>query len=289
MPLPERTTTGRRLALGAAVILVALIIVAVIVRGVFEREQPVEPAPPTGEPAARPLQIDTPPLPIPPPPLSRGDLIGLATRAASAHSTGQALSAEDVGLIGRNFVVRIPFGCQGPVAENQPRGAYWRHDAARGSMTLRAYPEIWTETPWVGALAGPETFDAVEGFWLPRPWITSEDCPKPAAAASEPAPIPAGEQTLGLAMFFEPGSSRVHRRGSRPYEFVGKTSADAPIAPQGFRLVLAGRITGFDQDEPLRCRSEGGRRPVCLIAVEFDQVAFEDPATRKTLAEWRMN
>ena len=44
MPLPERTPTRRRLALGAAVILVALIVVAVIVRSAFDREQPVEPA-----------------------------------------------------------------------------------------------------------------------------------------------------------------------------------------------------------------------------------------------------
>ena len=240
MPLPERTSTRRRLALVAAVIVLVLIAGALIAGPLFDRDPPTDQTPPAPDTKSRPLQIDTPPLPIPPPPLSRADLIGLAARAASAHSTGQPLSAEDRALVGRNFVVRIPFGCGGPRAEDVASGAWWRHDAARGSMTLRAYPQTWTDTPWVGALAGSDEFDAVEGFWLPRPWITSEDCPK------EATPAATGDKTLGLAMFFAPNSSRVLRRGSRPYEFVGKAPADGTaIAPQGFRIVLSGRITGF--------------------------------------------
>lgn len=291
MPLPERTWTRRRLALAAAVILIGLVIVALVAGSFGDRGRPSDTAAPADEP--RPLQIDTPPLPIPDPPLSRADLIGLAAHAASAHATGQPLKPEDAALVGRNFVVRIPFGCGGPIAAEATSGAHWRHDAAAGSITLRAYPEIWTDAAWVRALAGSMPFDAVEGFWLSRPWIASEDCPRPGSPAAEAAEAPAaaGEKTLGLAMFFAPNSSRVLRRGARPYEFVGKAPADGvPIAPKGFRLMLAGRIVGFSETEPVRCRSEGpSRRPVCLVAVAFDHVAFEDPAAGKTLAEWRTN
>lgn len=276
MPLPDRTLIRRGLALGAAILILALIAAVLIAR------EP--PPPPPAAQAPQPIKIETPPLPVPSPPLSRADLIALSARAASAYATGAPPPAQDAGLSGRRFIVRIAFGCEGPRDEDAaPPAAYWEQDPARGTIALRAHPQIWTTTAWVRELAGSAQFDAVEGFWLPRPWITSEDCPAQAAAG--------GEKTLGLAMFFAPNSSRVLQRGARAYEFVGKApDGGAPVAPKGFRLILAGRIAGFEGGEPARCHAAGpDQRPACLIAVDFDQVAFEDPATGETLAEWRMN
>lgn len=286
MPTPERIWTRRRVAIAAAVI-VALVLVAALLAS--RREASAPGAQPPAPDAPRPLQIDTPPLPVPPPPLSRADLIAIGARAASAYATGQPGDPRDASLVGRNFLVSLPFGCNGP--SKSAAGPHWAHDAKRGVITLVAHPETWTETSWVRALAGDRTLDAVEGFWIPRPWILSEDCPPASALEPGAAPVGQGEQTLGLAQFFAPGSSRVLQRGARPYEFVGKAPTDqSPLAPKGYRLVLAGRIAGFSPAEPARCRVESaGRRPVCLVAVTFDRVAFEDPISGKTLAEWRMN
>src|SRR5690606_37999906 len=111
--------------------------------------------------------------------------------------------------------------------------AFWTLDERRRSIRLVARPEVWSETAWVRTLAGDKPFDAIEGFWLPRPWTRSEACP-PDADQARGGP---GERTLGLAMFFEPGSSRVGQRGSRPYEHVTIVpDGGQPIAPHGFRL-----------------------------------------------------
>ncbi|HRD29396.1 MAG TPA: hypothetical protein PLO65_13940, partial [Caulobacter sp.] len=78
-------------------------------------------------------------------------------------------------------------------------------------------------------------------------------------------------------------------RDGRPYSFVRKVPEGEPATPaEGYRLVLEGRVTGYPGGHAVRCRSDSpDRRPVCLVAVEFDRVAFEDGATGAVLAEWR--
>lgn len=296
----DRSATRRRLALIGAVVVFLLFVGALIGKPYLDERMSRQP--PSDDP--RTLQIETPSLPVPPPPLSRADIIALSSRAASAFATNAAPPKQNIDLVGRNFVVKIPFGCHGPQARGDAiSGAYWERDDARGTITLRAYPRIWTGVEWVGELAAPAELDAVEGFWAPRPWILSEDCPKalpppPAeaegeegeeGAEGEPKPKPSAvQQTLGLAMFFGPNSSRVQQRGARPYEYVGNAPADgAAIAPKGFKLVLGGRLAAFESGEPVRCHDNAGGRPTCLVAVDFDLVAFEDAASGKTLAEWR--
>ncbi len=288
MPQPDRTALRRRLAVFAAVIVVVLFVGALIAKPYLDKraQQAAQ------DDAPRTLQIETPPLPVPPPPLSRADVVLLAERAASAFATGAPPPEQNAELVGRGFSVLIPFGCEGPrPADGPAAGAYWELDAARGTITLRAHPQVWTKAEWVRQLAAPAELDAAEGFWVPRPWILSEDCARaapPPAEGEEAPPPPKADPTLGLAMFFAPNSSRVQQRGGRPYEYVGNAPADgAAVAPKGFRLVLGGRIASFESGEPVRCRANPNGRPTCLVAVEFDQVAFEDPASGKTLAEWR--
>lgn len=254
--------------------LVAGVFVAAFLAGTLLLvREPAPRAPATTPQGPRPIDINPPPLPVPPPPLTHGDLAAAAARAAAAQALGEPAPAADKELIGRRFLVSLPFGCGG-VREDE-LGA-WSYDLQRQALTVQVRPVNWTSAGWVRLLAGAAGLDAVEGFWLP-PGI-SEDCAPGVLETPE---------TVGLAMFFEPNSSRVLRRGERPYEFTGKAN---PPSIEGYRLVLAGRIEGFDGVEPVRCRKDAPpSRPVCLAAVAFDQVAFEDPATGATLAEWRTN
>ncbi len=130
------------------------------------------------------------------------------------------------------------------------------------------------------------------------PWETWDD---PELAARSPLRwrlifsgrrTPTEAMTVGLAEFFPEGGSRVGPRGDRPYE----TSVEAPEegvqpAHQGFRLVLEGRLTGYEDGRAVRCRSAGvDQRPVCLFAVDVEQVSIRNPAPDAdpaVLAEWR--
>jgi hypothetical protein len=89
-------------------------------------------------------------------------------------------------------------------------------------------------------------------------------------------------------MFFEAGGSRVSRRQERPYELVVRAPPEvANPAPRGFRLILDGRLTGYQSGEAFRCRSGSeDQRPVCVARVHLDTVAVEDPAAGKVLGSW---
>lgn len=288
MALPDRTRIRRRLALAAALVVVLVIAVAAIVGGGRHNAAPRPQPPAAPKPVGpSPLNIETPPLSLPSPPLSRKELIAAAGRAASAYAAGEPPPSEDAGLVGQTFRVQIPFGCNGPLdpAAQKPT-AWFTYDRARRTLRISVRPQDWTKADWVRALVGESDYEAIEGFWLPRPWTTSEECP--AATTGDSQTSAQTPQTLGLAMFFGPKSSRALQRGSRPYEYVGKApDGDAPVAPKGYRLTIAGRITGFEGKEPVRCRADSpAQRPVCLFAVAFDHVSFDDPATGATLAEW---
>lgn len=232
------------------------------------------------EDPAPPPQASTPPAPVQPPaqlvtpPLGRADLIEGARAAAESLSAG-APYPQAAALGGRQFRVRLPFGCFGPSEADAGLG-YTLDEKAR-TLRLTARPVMWTDGPWSEALATPdaEPPEAVEGFWLRRPWMTNEVCPAPTTVAEVPPPSP---ETLGLAQVFDADGSRLLRRGARPYEITRPLPADAPQPSGGFRLVLEGRVAQ-GAGRPVRCRSEGPeRRPVCLVLVEFARVAFETPS-----------
>ena len=235
-------------------------------------------------PAPVPVQPPAAAAPVPPlGPVERAQLISAAASASDAYALGRPYPPALADLIGERFEARLPFGCAGEAPEAD---VGYTVDAKRGALSLQARPETWTTTPWVRALAGPAPIEAIEGFWLRRPWISSDACPAIRAPASA-APAPATPETLGLARLFPPGESRVLRHGARGYEVVKKIEPGL-LRVQGFRLVLAGRIADFGDRQPIRCRSEGpDQRPACLVAVEFDRVSFEDPVSGQVLAEWR--
>jgi hypothetical protein len=246
-------------------------------------------SPPPPEPAPAPVEATpAPKLPVITPPLGRSDLLDAVAAAADAFAAGYAGAAGNAELVGRRFEVRIPFGCYGASPENGGATLRWNYDPKDGTLRVSAAPEVWTNIPWVRSLAG-EKVEAVEGFWLPRPWSKAEACPTRDARMIAPPLLPAPRQTVGLAQFFEAGGSRVPRRDGKPYETVEKVTLEKLQATEGFRLVLRGRIDALPNGQPVGCHSPGPEiQPVCLIAVELDRVAIENPLSGEQLAEWSL-
>lgn len=299
--------SGRKLTLIAPLVIVAVVGVMVLGSLFLKPGRGDGPSPPAPETAAPPPSVVAPPAL--PPPLTRSEVLARVASAASAAAAGVAEPAGREPIINRPFRLRIPFGCDGPASSAAGQQAYAEFDATRRTLKLVARPAVWTDLPMIRRLLPEGDVEAVEGFWITRPWTDSETCPprrEPAASApttpSDPAqasapargpaivaPPASPPETVGLARLFAPGASRVIRRDGRPYAFVRKVpEGEAPTSAKGYRLVLEGRVTGYPDGRAVRCRSESpDRRPVCLVAVEFDRVAFEDGETGAVLAEWR--
>ena len=238
---------------------------------------------PAPAPDAAPQAPAAPVIPAPPPPLSRAEFLRVVADAADASAAGAEYADAARQLEGRRFALRLPFGCQGPTTVREPPIGY-TVDARRGSLRLTARPEVWTDAGWARALVGGENVESIEGFWLRRPWTSSEACPPLPAM---PGAIPPSPETVGLAQAFAEGGSRLLRRGDRPYEATVKLPDGQAPGAGGFRLVLEGRIVAGADGRTVACLSEHpDRRPVCLVRVELGRVAFED-AAGGALAEWR--
>jgi hypothetical protein len=192
-------------------------------------------------------------------------------------------------LVGRRFTIRIPFGCGGLGVTAPTAQASVELDPATNSLKLTAQPSIWTTLPVLQNLTSTSKIETVEGFWIPRPWITSETCPPVRATPLPATPTPATAQTVGLARMFEKGGPRVLMRGDKPYQTTVKLAKDeAAVLSHTYRLVLEGKLVGYGDGHATHCWSESpDHRPICLYAVAYDRVAFEDANTGATLAEWR--
>ena len=280
---PKRNLGRAGLAIGAVVVLAGAGALALQLARP-SRPAPVEQAKPVVVVQAEdavPTLIEK--LPLPPPALGRDALLGAAAVAANAYAAGAPAPAGNATLVGRAFTLRLPFGC---AAAADPV-ATWTYNVERKTVKFSAQPNLWGKAPWVRTLAGDTPFDAVEGFWVQRPWTQSKACPAAPADAVDPA-APAPKETLGLAQFFAPGASRTRQRGTRPYEFTRKYEGEGTPPGHEYQLVLSGRLAAFADGQPVRCWSESSwLRPRCLIAAELTRVAFEDPAIGETLAEWR--
>lgn len=250
-----------------------------------------------------PVQPTPPPTPAAEPVLDRAGLIRLAGLAASAAATGREPPAELALAAGRRFELRIPFACARP-------DFTVTRDAARKSIRLTARAVDWTGSPMLAGVGG-DGIEAVEGFWLPRPWVLDETCLRrdPAlraaaaaidglsaapegktgeADAAPPAASP-GDRTIGLAMVHRAGESRALRRGGRPYETVQSLDRNPALGDaDDFQLLLSGRVGNLGQGRTTVCRATSpDRRPVCLVVVDFERVAIVRPGQEQPIAEWR--
>ena len=243
------------------------------------REEPAETPPP--EPAAAPAPVPT--LPLPPPPLGRTDVLDAVAAAAASFAAGAAYPEATAALAGRRFRLSLPFGCAGPTPGESRAGYVF--DAEKRTLRLTARTEVWTDTAWAERLANGTEVEAVEGFWIRRPWLRTETCPAVTPIDPEAAAPPAPD-TVGVAQVFEAGGSRLLRRANRPYEATRKVEEGQMPGAGGFRLVLEGEVAKAE-GRPVRCHTaHPDQRPACLLLVSFQRVAFET-STGETLAEWK--
>lgn len=242
------------------------------------------------------------------PPLSRGDLLLAVVRAASAAAAGQRDSEAQRQLDGKRFEVAIRFGCAPAAAEQGSLG--WSFDEGERTLRLSAAPNVSADDALVAPLLEAGKFEAVEGFWIPRPWLLTDACPPAPPPASEPpdaevkakpaaskdtakskllkdAAAPAPAQRVAIAQFFTPTDPRTGRRSGRPYESVVTLDEKQPPPAQGLNLVLSGRLTPLPSGRVISCAVTGPDRPPdCLVSADVDHVRIERPGARTPLAQW---
>lgn len=252
---------------------------------------------PVPEPAPANVVQEKPIVPTPagsaasPPRLSRADLIASANEAASAYAAGKQPAAPDP-LVGRTYSIAIAFGCSGPTPSPEwdaPGLARWSWGDQGKTILLSTTPANWTESAVTAGRSAAPDWEAVEGFWIPRPWMASEECPTVLGDPLQTTNIAAAPETVGLAAIFEADSSRVGRRMGRAYAFTIRPDGDAPLKPAagGYRLILEGRIASYPDGRAIRCAAAGpDQRPVCVIATKLDRVAYES-VDGQMLSEWR--
>jgi hypothetical protein len=269
-----------------APVTIGLVVAGIVAWALLRPHPPQKPEPPAPVVAAPP--VIEPPAPKPEQPLSRADLIEAVQAAASAYAAGEPAPQPKDGLVGRKFSIRIPFGCEGPQVRAAGAQIYYELDPTARSIRLVARPAGWSQLPLIQALPAGDRPENVEGFWLPRPWTTADTCPPSRNRPPAASPTPPASPTLGLASLFEASASRVAQRRDRPYEHVLKAPDDAALAPaRGFELRLEGRVTGFPGGQAVQCWSETpDHRPICLLAVDFERVAFER-ADGTVISEWK--
>ena len=283
MSSPQSNPNRLRLILAAVVFVMILGAVGVML---LRANQTVEAPEPTPDPeTVEPVQ--TPTIPLPPPALTRAQLLDMAEAAASAYAAGEPIPEGQAALVGRNFRVRIPFGCFGPREAGSDAWAWWEYADDGATIRLSARPENWTETGFV-AQSGGGPYDAVQGFWIPRPWMASDACPPIRVDPLGGAPA-ASPQTVGLAAFFGADSSRVDQRGGRPWQAAVRAAEGETLErPTGFHLIVEGRLGAFADGRPVRCQSAGpDQRPLCVVRIRRDYVAFAPIGSDEIIQEWR--
>lgn len=253
------------------------------------------------------------PLPLPTwsGPLARPDLLALASLAADATAAGLAPDDELVQSDGRRLEIRLPFGCAGPTAPNANTG--WTYDEANETLRVFVAPQRWTAEDWSLPTARADAIESIEGFWIARPWTSSEACPsrppeldaasaeveqaiadetseeaeeaETAEAADERPPPP----TLAIGQIYTTESPRSAPREGEAFRAVVRVAEEDLDTSQGFRLRISGRLTKAGGPAPAICRqASASRRPICLVTVAMDEVAIENPATGETLATWTL-
>jgi hypothetical protein len=245
-----------------------------------------EPAPQNAaEPAAANLPVE---VPLPQPPMDRAALLAAVARARSSAAAGSPDAEAQRALDGKQFQLRIRFGCSGPAPGVGGAPLGWTYDADKHVLRVSATPTITGDDPLVAQLK-PKDVEAVEGFWLERPWLLHAECPaKPETGEDESAADrSAGEVAkTGLAQFFTAADPRTTRRNRRPYQATKTLDPDARLGRDGFDLVLEGRLRAAG-GRVILCRAVAADRPPdCIVSARVDRVRFEQPETGETIAEW---
>ena len=230
-------------------------------------------------------------------PLDRAAILAAVAQAASAQAAGADDGAAQRPLDGRQFEFRIRFGCRGPSTALPEQWLGWSFDGEGRTLRVRARPTLAGEDPLVQELGG-SGFEAVEGFWIPRPWLLKPVCPAASAVQSALVDEVAEDDTkiaeplprwprIGLAQFFSETDPRTGRRSMRPYEAVKTFGEGQPVGSRGFDLVLSGRLKALPDKRVIACLAKSAQNPPdCIVSADFDRVRIEAPGSEEIIAEW---
>ena len=250
--------------------------------------------------AAEPV-VNLPGIARPAEPMTREALLIAVVSAASARAAGTDDGASQRELDGQPFEFTIRFGCDGPAEDLQQAPLGWSFKPAEATLRLRAMPTIKTDDP-VAAKIGGKAVEAIEGFWVPKPWLLQATCPAAAAPTVAPPERPAGSDLqeagqqiqpsrrwpkVGIAQFFTSTDARTRRRDSRAYEAVESVEDGAPVGLKGFNLVLSGRLRLTPGNRVIECVAAGSDTPPdCIVSADIDDVRMERPEDGSVVARW---
>ena len=224
----------------------------------------------------------------PPRVLERADIIALAERAADASASQQPLPQDIISLAGRRFELVVPFGCDGPSAANADAPMSWRYDTKKQTLRIHISPTVWQARDW-GMPDLSVANQMAEGFWIRRPWSSSENCPESTGLASAPdtPPVTQSGQTLAVAQFRRQAPDG-QRGASRSFDAVKRTPPEQLNAARGFRVKLVGRIDKLPDGLPVHCIQPAGseQRPICVVSVSFEELRIENPTSADVLDIW---
>ena len=238
-----------------------------------------------------------PRLPVAEAPLDRAAVLQAVAKAASAAALGHDDRSAQRGLDGDRFEVRIRFGCPTPTPSVAAGPFVVRYDGESRRLQVRASPDLTEGEPWIAKLGG-DTVEAVEGFWMRKPWMLASGCSvaeqAPASEATQETsddtqrmPIAASEWRVGIAQFFKAADARTTRRDHRAYEATKTLEEHQPAPSQGYDLILAGRLQELPNGRVIACHLLSPELPPeCVVSVTFDQVRIERADTKEILAEW---
>ena len=205
--------------------------------------------------------------------LDREGVILAALRAMTDAALGHDDAASQAELKGRQFAVRIRFGCPGA---NDPDRSL-AYDAEHKVLRVKIQSNLTGEALPASDLLR-HGYDGGVGFTLGRPWLLAAGCPVPAFGS-----MSAGEPTIVIAQFFTATDSRV-QRPQQAYELTKSLEPDkAPKA--GLDLLLAGRLAQLSDGRPIHCAAQDGPA-ACIVSARIDRVAIEDPSSGDILGEW---
>lgn len=243
------------------------------------------PAPPE---IATPTDVPSAPAPEKPSVLQRGDIIAAAYRAADAHAAGRPVPREVTELAGRRFDLVIPFGCDGPAPADSKAPLRWRYDEKQQTLRIHVARTNWRSADW--GIEDPDPAGpGAEGFWISRPWTSSESCARSGGTVlvtgAEAVTLPG--QTLAVAQFGS-GEAGSDRSASRAFDLVKRLALDRFNSADGFRLRLAGRVRAQGGRPPILCFQPAGgeQRPICVVSVSFEEVAVEIASSGERLGTW---
>ena len=182
MDEPEFRTSRIAIALGFLAVLA-------VGGGGFLLGQGTASRPAAATPPALPPAAEAPAAPRESPLLGRADLLALARGAADAYASGTPLPKEVSDATGRRFDLLMPLGCNS-ASDHAPGSSSWSYDDKRGRLHITIPPVSWTAADWT--LSDDTPVEAIEGFWIARPWSSSSACPP---SVSDPAQADASAAT----------------------------------------------------------------------------------------------